>query len=342
MRGHARRAPCHRGACRGHPVMVRLRSFAVTQRYPASEPLRGISLHQGTGHGLGLSIAQRDHQRASGRPGSGIRRSRGRPSVTGQESDDDTILIVDDATSCAPKAFSKLLSEGRLHGRRGPPGRRNPKVQKKCRISHSRTCACGITASRLSAITRQITHLRHHHDGFPHHASKPPAGGFDYVLKPFLTSRHAPASSGRRWKPGVSCARRWTWTALRESTRRHVVGRSRPIRTSTKPSAGLLHRSHGADPGESARARSWWLVPYTLTACGGQSRSRSSTASHPENLLESELFDLKRALSREPHHPGGKIEQANGGTVFLRRNRGHAVGIHPRSCGCCRRRASSV
>jgi len=145
-------------------------------------------------------------------------------------------------------------------------------------------------------------------------------GAFDYILKPFevpemLAVIKQALEAGRFMRSPVKMDVRPDDTALEA-----IVGRSKPMqdvykaigRVSTADATVLIRGESGTGKELVARAIYQHSLraekPFLVINC----------VAIPENLLESELFGYEKgAFTGAAHRRVGKIEQANGGTVFL-------------------------
>ena len=125
----------------------------------------------------------------------------------------------------------------------------------------------------------------------------------------------------RPWRPGGSCARRWSWTCSpAETSGEAIIGRSKPMqevykaigRVSSTDATVLIRGESGTGKELVARA----IYQHSLRA--DKPFLVINCVAIPENLLESELFGYEKgAFTGAAHRRVGKIEQADGGTVFL-------------------------
>ena len=145
-------------------------------------------------------------------------------------------------------------------------------------------------------------------------------GAFDYILKPFeipdmLSIIQQALEAGRFMRSPVTM--NGVPTA---DTREAIIGRSKPMqdvykaigRVSASDATVLIRGESGAGKELVARAIYQHSLrsnkPFLVINC----------VAIPENLLESELFGYEKgAFTGATHRRIGKIEQANGGTVFL-------------------------
>jgi nitrogen regulation protein NR(I) len=145
-------------------------------------------------------------------------------------------------------------------------------------------------------------------------------GAFDYILKPFdipdmLKIIKQGLEAGRFMRSPVDMG-----AAPDKASREAIVGRSKSMqevykaigRVSTTDATVLIRGESGTGKELVARA----IYQHSLRA------SRPflvvNCVAIPETLLESELFGYERgAFTGATHRRVGKIEQANGGTVFL-------------------------
>jgi nitrogen regulation protein NR(I) len=145
-------------------------------------------------------------------------------------------------------------------------------------------------------------------------------GAFDYILKPFdipamLTVIHQALEAGRFMRTPVQMD-----VSPDEASKEAIVGRSQSMqdvykaigRVSTAEATVLIRGESGT--GKELVARAIYQhsqraeKPFLVINC----------VAIPENLLESELFGYEKgAFTGAAHRRVGKIEQANGGTVFL-------------------------
>ena len=145
-------------------------------------------------------------------------------------------------------------------------------------------------------------------------------GAFDYVLKPFevpaMLSVIAQALEAGRFMRSPVDMDGGPDPARREA----IIGRSRPMqevykaigRVSPTDATVLIRGASGTGKELVARA----IYTYSLRA--ERPFQIINCVAIPENLLESELFGYERgAFTGAAHRRLGKIEQANGGTVFL-------------------------
>ena len=145
-------------------------------------------------------------------------------------------------------------------------------------------------------------------------------GAFDYVLKPFeipamLTVIRQALEAGRFMRSPVDMN-----GAPDTSSREAIVGRSRPMqdvykaigRVSSTEATVLIRGESGTGKELAARA----VYSHSLRA--DKPFQVINCVAIPETLLESELFGFEKgAFTGAAHRRVGKIEQANGGTVFL-------------------------
>ncbi len=145
-------------------------------------------------------------------------------------------------------------------------------------------------------------------------------GAFDYVLKPFeipamLTLIAQALEAGRFMRSPVDMD-----GSLEPASREAIIGRSRPMqevykaigRVSPTDATVLIRGASGTGKELVARAI------YTHSLRAERPFQVINCVAIPENLLESELFGYERgAFTGAAHRRLGKIEQANGGTVFL-------------------------
>ncbi len=145
-------------------------------------------------------------------------------------------------------------------------------------------------------------------------------GAFDYVLKPFeipamLTVIRQALEAGRFMRSPVDMN-----GAPDASSREAIVGRSRPMqdvykaigRVSSTEATVLIRGESGTGKELAARA----VYSHSLRA--DKPFQVINCVAIPETLLESELFGFEKgAFTGAAHRRVGKIEQANGGTVFL-------------------------
>jgi nitrogen regulation protein NR(I) len=145
-------------------------------------------------------------------------------------------------------------------------------------------------------------------------------GAFDYILKPFeipdmLNIIKQALEVGRFMRTPVQMD-----VSPDKAVREAIVGRSKPMqdvykaigRVSTADATVLIRGESGTGKELVARAIYQHSLraekPFLVINC----------VAIPENLLESELFGYERgAFTGATHRRVGKIEQANGGTVFL-------------------------
>jgi DNA-binding NtrC family response regulator len=145
-------------------------------------------------------------------------------------------------------------------------------------------------------------------------------GAFDYVLKPFeipamLTVIRQALEAGRFMRSPVDMN-----GAPGTPSREAIVGRSRPMqdvykaigRVSSTEATVLIRGESGTGKELAARA----VYSHSLRA--DKPFQVINCVAIPETLLESELFGFEKgAFTGAAHRRVGKIEQANGGTVFL-------------------------
>jgi nitrogen regulation protein NR(I) len=145
-------------------------------------------------------------------------------------------------------------------------------------------------------------------------------GAFDYILKPFeipdmLTVINQALEAGRFMRTPVQMD-----VLPDEATKEAIIGRSKSMqdvykaigRVSTADATVLIRGESGTGKELVARAIYQHSLraekPFLVINC----------VAIPENLLESELFGYEKgAFTGAAHRRVGKIEQANGGTVFL-------------------------
>ena len=145
-------------------------------------------------------------------------------------------------------------------------------------------------------------------------------GAFDYVLKPFevpaMLAVIAQALEAGRFMRSPVDMDGGPDPARREA----IIGRSRPMqevykaigRVSPTEATVLIRGASGTGKELVARAI------YTHSLRADRPFQVINCVAIPENLLESELFGYERgAFTGATHRRLGKIEQANGGTVFL-------------------------
>ena len=145
-------------------------------------------------------------------------------------------------------------------------------------------------------------------------------GAFDYILKPFdipdiLTVIGQALEAGRFMRSPVDVD-----VAPDKASREAIIGRSRPMqdvykaigRVSPTDATVLIRGESGT--GKELVARAIYQhglranMPFLVVNC----------VAIPENLLESELFGYEKgAFTGATHRRVGKIQQANGGTIFL-------------------------
>jgi nitrogen regulation protein NR(I) len=145
-------------------------------------------------------------------------------------------------------------------------------------------------------------------------------GAFDYILKPFeipdmLSIIQQALEAGRFMRAPV------TLNGVPEADAKEaIIGRSKPMqdvykaigRVSASDATALIRGESGTGKELVARAIYQHSLrsdkPFLVINC----------VAIPENLLESELFGYEKgAFTGATHRRIGKIEQANGGTVFL-------------------------
>jgi nitrogen regulation protein NR(I) len=145
-------------------------------------------------------------------------------------------------------------------------------------------------------------------------------GAFDYVLKPFdipgmLGIILQALDAGRFMRSPVDMD-----GSPGKISREAIIGRSRPMqdvykaigRVSSTEATVLIRGESGTGKELVARA----VYSHSLRA--GKPFQVINCVAIPENLLESELFGFEKgAFTGAAHRRVGKIEQANGGTVFL-------------------------
>ena len=145
-------------------------------------------------------------------------------------------------------------------------------------------------------------------------------GAFDYVLKPFdipgmLGIIRQALEAGRFMRSPVDMD-----GSPGKTSREAIVGRSRSMqdvykaigRVSSTEATVLIRGESGTGKELVARA----VYSHSLRA--GKPFQVINCVAIPENLLESELFGYEKgAFTGAAHRRVGKIEQANGGTVFL-------------------------
>jgi nitrogen regulation protein NR(I) len=145
-------------------------------------------------------------------------------------------------------------------------------------------------------------------------------GAFDYILKPFeipdmLAVIEQALEAGRFMRTPVDLG-----AAPDKASREAIIGRSKPMqdiykaigRVSSADATVLIRGESGTGKELAARAIYQHSLrsdkPFLVINC----------VAIPENLLESELFGYEKgAFTGAVHRRVGKIEQANGGTVFL-------------------------
>ncbi|MFZ7128225.1 MAG: sigma-54-dependent transcriptional regulator [Desulfobacterales bacterium] len=145
-------------------------------------------------------------------------------------------------------------------------------------------------------------------------------GAFDYVLKPFdipdmLKLIRQAVEASRMMRSPVDMGEAGT-----AGSGEAIIGRSRPMqdvykaigRVSSSDATVLIRGESGTGKELVARAIYHYSLrserPFLVINC----------VAIPENLLESELFGYEKgAFTGAAHRRFGKIEQVNGGTVFL-------------------------
>ena len=145
-------------------------------------------------------------------------------------------------------------------------------------------------------------------------------GAFDYILKPFeipdmLAVIAQALEAGRFMRSPVQMD-----VSPDEAIKEAIVGRSKAMqeiykaigRVSTADATVLIRGESGTGKELVARA----IYQHSLRAA--KPFLVINCVAIPENLLESELFGYEKgAFTGAAHRRVGKIEQANGGTVFL-------------------------
>jgi len=145
-------------------------------------------------------------------------------------------------------------------------------------------------------------------------------GAFDYVLKPFeipnmLDVIGQGLEAGRFMRSTVEMN-----AAPEKAPPEAIIGRSGPMqdlykmigRTSSSDATVLIRGETGTGKELVARAI------YQHSPRSGKPFTVINCVAIPENLLESELFGYEKgAFTGATHRRMGKIEQANGGTIFL-------------------------
>ena len=145
-------------------------------------------------------------------------------------------------------------------------------------------------------------------------------GAFDYILKPFevpemLAVIKQALEAGRFMRSPIKMDVKPDDISLEA-----IVGRSKPMqdvykaigRVSTADATVLIRGESGTGKELVARA----IYQHSLRA--NKPFLVINCVAIPENLLESELFGYEKgAFTGAAHRRVGKIEQANGGTVFL-------------------------
>jgi nitrogen regulation protein NR(I) len=145
-------------------------------------------------------------------------------------------------------------------------------------------------------------------------------GAFDYILKPFeipdmLKVIKQGLEAGRFMRTPVDVD-----VAPDKTTREAIIGRSKNMqevykaigRVSSADATVLIRGESGTGKELAARA----IYQHSLRAA--KPFLVINCVAIPENLLESELFGYEKgAFTGASHRRVGKIEQANGGTVFL-------------------------
>ncbi len=145
-------------------------------------------------------------------------------------------------------------------------------------------------------------------------------GAFDYILKPFeipdmLSVIGQALEAGRFMRSPVALD-----AAPQKALREAIIGRSKAMqdvyksvgRVATTDATVLIRGESGTGKELVARAIYQHSLraekPFLVINC----------VAIPENLLESELFGYERgAFTGASHRRVGKVEQANGGTIFL-------------------------
>jgi len=145
-------------------------------------------------------------------------------------------------------------------------------------------------------------------------------GAFDYILKPFeipdmLTVIDQAMEAGRFMRSPVDV------NVMPDKTSREaIIGRSKPMqevykaigRVSPTDATVLVRGDSGTGKELVARA----IYQHSLR--GDKPFLVVNCVAIPENLLESELFGYEKgAFTGAAHRRVGKIQQANGGTIFL-------------------------
>ncbi|MBL7175425.1 MAG: sigma-54-dependent Fis family transcriptional regulator [Desulfobacteraceae bacterium] len=145
-------------------------------------------------------------------------------------------------------------------------------------------------------------------------------GAFDYILKPFdipdmLKFIGQALEAGRFMQSPVDMN-----VPPDKASREAIIGRSQPMqdvykaigRVASTDATVLIRGESGTGKELVARA----IYQYSLRA--DKPFLVINCVAIPENLLESELFGYERgAFTGATHRRVGKIEQANGGTIFL-------------------------
>ena len=145
-------------------------------------------------------------------------------------------------------------------------------------------------------------------------------GAFDYILKPFevpamLAVIDQALEAGRFMRTPVQMD-----VSPEEASKEAIVGRSKPMqdvykaigRVSTADATVLIRGESGTGKELVARAI------YQHSSRADKAFLVINCVAIPENLLESELFGYEKgSFTGATHRRLGKIEQANGGTVFL-------------------------
>jgi nitrogen regulation protein NR(I) len=237
-----------------------------------------------------------------------------------------TILIVDDDDQLR-RSFIKLLSEEGYTADSAASGEDGiRKVQKKMPdlvILDMRLPGMnGLEAYRvIHAMDPKLPVIIMTAFGTTDHAIEATKlGAFDYVLKPFdipgmLGIIRQALEAGRFMRSPVDMN-----GAPGATSREAIVGRSRPMqdvykaigRVSSTEATVLIRGESGTGKELVARA------VYTHSTRAEKPFQVINCVAIPENLLESELFGFEKgAFTGATHRRVGKIEQANGGTVFL-------------------------